>query len=176
VAGIIIGAAVGSSVSTTVYTVTKGDRATLAGAVGSAATGAIAGAVGGGAGAGLSVFAGALATGAGTFIGDVAGRSVEAGLGGRQFDLQNQGTQRELATDIGVSMITFGLTSGFGSEAETAAAENVLGSGPMTAEQLYHADELIPQFVSQRNMNSAFLGTLSALFGVLLPSNVSTVI
>ncbi|TMI10334.1 RHS repeat-associated core domain-containing protein [Candidatus Bathyarchaeota archaeon] len=169
-AGIIIGASLGASVTTTVYTVTKGDKATLAGAVGSAVTGAIAGAIGGGAGAGLSTVVGALATGGGSVLGDIAGRSLEAGLGGRQYDLQGQETQKELILGAGVSLVTFGLTSGFDSSAGEAAAESVLGPGPMTSEQLYHSDELISPYVFQRNMNLAFLGTWSALLGVLLPN------
>jgi hypothetical protein len=74
--------------------------------------------------------------------------------------------------DASVSMATFGLTSGFGSSAEEAAADGVLGIGPMTADQLYHSDELIPQYVFQRNMNSAFLGIWSALLGVLIANNI----
>ncbi len=86
--------------------------------------------------------------------------------------MQNQDTQKQLFLNAGISIATFGLTSGFGASAEESAAESVVGPGPMTAEQLYHADELIPQFVHQRNMNSAFLGVWSALLGVLLPNNV----
>jgi len=118
---VAIGAAVGASTSTTIYTVTSGDKATIAGAVGGSVTGAIAGAVGGGAGVAAGAIGGIYGTvagmgiaGLGSVASDVSGKYVASSLGGGQFQVSG----RELAGQFFVGALTFGIGSKLGSVAE----------------------------------------------------------
>ena len=126
---VAIGAAVGASTSTTIYTVSQGDRATIAGAAGATVTGAIAGAVGGGAGVasgaigGLyGTFAGMGIAGIGSVGSDVAGKYLTSSLGGSKFSVSGG----DLLRDFSVGALTFGMGSKLGNVGQNYVAGNVI--------------------------------------------------
>jgi RHS repeat-associated protein len=130
-----IGAAVGAASSSTIYTVTAGDKATLGGAALSALTGAIAGAIGGGAGGlagsiavkGAFQFAlGAVMAGAGQAIGNQVGDYVSGKLTGQAYHPD----WSKIGLDFGIGVFTFGFGAklGVGRSAENIAANRVYGS------------------------------------------------
>lgn len=100
---VAIGAAVGASGSTTFYTVSHGDKATIIRTAGATVTRAIVGAAGGGAGVVSGAIGGSFGTVVGAAIarggsvgGDLAGRYFESSVGGGQFEVNG----RDLLVDF----------------------------------------------------------------------------
>jgi len=133
--GAVVGAAIGASTSTAIYTLTQGDKATLAGAGLSALTGAVAGAIGGGVGgwavsfakAGGSLAVGMLAAGGGQALGSQVGKLAGSLAGGKEYKLDPLG----VATDFFIGATTFGAGGKLGmyGDAEAMAATRIFGVG-----------------------------------------------
>ncbi len=125
-----IGAAVGAASSTTIYTVTAGDKATLGGAALSALTGAVAGAIGGGVGgiavkSGLSLGLGMLASGVASAGGNQIGKIISSRVTGQDY----QFNPIEFGKDFGIGAVTFGIGNklGVNGDAQEMATNRVYG-------------------------------------------------
>jgi RHS repeat-associated protein len=131
-AAIAIGAAAGAASSSTIYTVSQGDKATVGGVLLSAGTGAVTGAIGGAGGAvatslgGGSIIAGLLGSGVGQAVGQQVGTALGDFATGKSYEFD----PGQALIDFGIGAVTFGLGSklGINGAAEDIAANRVYGS------------------------------------------------